>query len=109
MDIITLMKKFDIYSSQKKELETTKDSKIAEIEEKVLSYRMELLEQVEEECKKYKEELTTEFDENYQKDLEKVSNYIELLQELINDAQLEDTTKGDEKVDENDRDDNSVL
>lgn len=109
MDIITLMKKFDVYSSQKKELETTKDSKIAEIEEKVLSYRIELMEQVEEECKNYKEELTAEFNENYQKDLEKVSNYIELLQELISDAQSEDTTKGDEKVDENDRDDNTVL
>ena len=109
MDNSTIIEKLAKYQKAKQDLEQQKDSKIAEIEEKVLAYRMDLLQQVEDECKSYKESLEVEFDEGYQRDLTKVSNYIDVLKELLEDEQqVEDAT--DEVVEnEHNRDDNSVL
>ena len=111
MEIDVIVKKLTHYSQLKRELEANKDNKIADIEQKVLEYRMSKLEEIEAECKKYKEDLTKEFNENYEKDLTKVDNYIDLLKELLNDNEsIENNTNDEEEeVNEDDRDDNTVL
>ena len=85
MEIGNLVLKFGYYTDEKVKLEQTKERALAEIEEKVLAKRLALLEQVDAECKQYADELKSEVEQSYAKDYEKVSNYLDLLKELIDE------------------------
>ena len=103
MGIEKLIEKLSYYTEKKQQLEQTKESALSEIEEKVLTKRLALIEKVDAECQEYAKQLKSEFDESYAKDYEKVSNYIELLKDLIGDS---DATEDTSEVEENEHNGN---